>query len=60
MAAINENVIELIRALARGGVNDPDIADRMGLTPSRVRKVRKDNDIPAGEQRWLRGGESRG
>ncbi len=51
MAEINDNVIDLISDLARGGVNDPDIADRMGLS---VSQVRKDNDIPAGERRWLR------
>jgi hypothetical protein len=27
MAIVNENVIELIRSLARGGTNDPDIAE---------------------------------
>jgi hypothetical protein len=60
MAAINDNVIELVRTLARGGSNDPAIAERMGLTVAQVRKLRKDNDIPAAERRWLRGGEDRG
>jgi hypothetical protein len=58
-AAVNDNVIELVGQLARGGCSDPAIAERMGLTVSQVRRVRKDNDIPAGEQRWLRAGGAR-
>lgn len=53
MAAVNDNVIQLIRVLARGRASDPAIAARLGLTVAQVRRARKDNDIPAGERRWL-------
>jgi hypothetical protein len=53
-----ENVIEMIGKLAALGQNDPDIGARLGLTASEVAKLRRDNDIDAGEQRW-RGGDGR-
>lgn len=52
-----ENLAELIWRLACIGRDDPTIAGVLGITASEVRTLRKQNDIPAGERRWL-GGES--
>lgn len=53
-----ENVIMLIGSMAGAGSDDPNIAIRLGLTVAEVRALRKENSIPAGEQRW-RGGQRR-
>lgn len=46
------NVSELIRRLARTGTDDPTIAARLGLSVSTVRRIRDEDGIEAGEQRW--------
>jgi hypothetical protein len=51
-----ENVILLIHNLATAGSNDPQIGCRLGLTVREVAALRKENGIPAGEQRWRGGG----
>jgi len=51
-----ENAIDLIAALARGGASDPTIGRRLGLNAREVAALRRDNDIPAGERRWLGAG----
>lgn len=52
-----ENRIALISQFAASGVNDPDIAHLLGIKPSQVASLRRQNDIPAGERRWLPAGE---
>jgi hypothetical protein len=46
------NLSTMIRALAGIGRDDPRIADRLGITVSQVRGIRKEYGIEAGEQRW--------
>lgn len=46
---------ELIRNLAAGGVDDPTIAARLGISVSNVRRIRREDGIQAGEQRWTGG-----
>jgi len=48
-----ENRAILISQFAAAGVSDPDIADRLGITPGSVAYLRRRNGIPAGERRWL-------
>lgn len=50
------NVGQLIASLARAGSNDPDIAARLGITVAQVRRIRREDGIEAGEQRWRGGG----
>lgn len=49
-----DNVADLIAALARHGRADPAIATHLSLTTAQVRGIRRDYDIPAGEQRWTK------
>lgn len=45
---------ELVARFANAGRDDPTIAACLGITVYQVRKLRKDYEIPAGEQRWIR------
>lgn len=51
--AYKDNLVELISRLASAGRNDPDIAARLGITASQVRRLRAEFAVSAGERRWL-------
>jgi hypothetical protein len=51
-------IANVIADLARGGVDDPSIAVRLGITVAQVRGLRRDFKIAAGERRWIGGGRS--
>jgi hypothetical protein len=51
--ATRANLAEFVERLAHHGSSDPAIADRLGISESQVRKIRRHHQIPAGERRWL-------
>ncbi|TMR10993.1 hypothetical protein ETD86_37390 [Nonomuraea turkmeniaca] len=51
---INQDaLVDLVAQLAAAGRDDPTIAAQLELAPHEIRAIRRRNDIPAGETRWL-------
>ncbi len=47
------NLAEMVGRLAGIGRDDPTIAGVLGITAAEVATIRRQNEIPAGERRWL-------